>query len=87
MRLGGETLGTQLGYYSSFEAPVHVTPGALLEVEVNSTRALGRDGLVGEMDLEADGVLLQGWGGIGGHVYLERRGAAYLVDPYVRPAS
>lgn len=36
------------------------------------------------MDLVLDGVGFGGWGGIGGHVYLEARGKAWIEAPHVQ---
>lgn len=44
----------------------------------------GKDGLEGEADLTTDGTNLGGWGGIGGHVTLISRGAAWLNNPHVQ---
>jgi hypothetical protein len=47
-------------------------------MQVNATRRLGVDGLVGEEDLITDGTGLGGWGGLGGHVYLEIRNSGWV---------
>ena len=57
-----------------------------LTLEVNSTRDPS-DALSGteEVNVAPDGVLIGGWGGLGGHVWLEARGSVWMVDPFVRP--
>jgi hypothetical protein len=55
-----------------------------LTIEVNATRDEGVDGLQGEEDLETDNTGLGGWGGLGGHVSLELRGAGWIQHPHVQ---
>jgi len=90
----------QTGYLSNLECEVtkhvhsrdsfgYLTNASLaIRLVVNSTRALGSDGLVGEEDLlSGDGENIGGWGGLGGHVRLEARSKeGWLLDPWIRHA-
>ena len=52
---------------------------------MNSTKDnTGKDGLDGEEDLDTDGTNMGGWGGLGGHVSLESRGAGWIVHPHIQ---
>ena len=80
--VGGALIGQHTGYLSPFEGDVtkHIAGGKLaLQIEVNATRHQDFDGLQGEEDLETDGTGLGGWGGLGGHVRLELRGAGVRI--------
>ena len=56
-----------------------------LTLEVNSTRD-PTDGLSGtsEVNVAPDGFHIGGWGGLGGHVWIESRSNFWLKDPFVR---
>lgn len=83
---GATLLKRHTGYLSPCEVELaDVKDGTLnITLVVNSTRNVGYDGLVGEQDLITDGTNLGGWGGIGGHVTLERRGGAWIMDPHTQ---
>jgi beta-galactosidase/beta-glucuronidase len=85
----GVVVGAHIGYLSPLELDVSEAisqRSLVLSIEVNATRRLDVDGLQGEEDLETDGTGLGGWGGIGGHVRLESRGAGWIVAPHVQHA-
>ena len=90
---GGTVGATHIGYLSPLEVdltPMLRTAGTgptvsvPLSIVINAEKEDGIDGLVGEIDLTTDGTGLGGWGGIGGHVRLESRPAAWITDPFVR---
>ena len=96
--VGDKLIGQHMGYLSPFEGDVTSAilrknlaavggggGGTLaLTIEVNATRDEGVDGLQGEEDLETDNTGLGGWGGLGGHVSLELRGAGWIQHPHVQ---
>lgn len=92
----GDTLVCEhMGYLSNLDCEVEASSipssdtGGMLSIRlmVNSTRALGTDGLVGEEDLITDGTNFGGWGGLGGHVRLEARSNdGWMIDPWIRHA-
>lgn len=78
---------------SDESSPNHIKAAALhnrkrlsLTLEVNSTRD-PTDALSGEEEVNAkpDALGLDGWGGLGGHVWIEARKEMWMADPFVRP--
>ena len=94
IRAGRQHLTSTVGYLLSAEADVtaamhaaHAASTTLsLEIEVDSTRRATVDGNIGSIDLGAVGLhttAFPDWGGIGGHVYLDCREAAWLQHPRI----
>ena len=86
--IDGQIVAEHTGYLSACEVDITAQSlkGDALNVTllVNATRAIGYDGLVGEQDLITDGTDLGGWGGIGGHVWLESRARRWIQSPHVQ---
>ena len=83
--VGGTFVGNHTGYLSSFETDITRHAAASLNVSLAvNTKAGPGDGMEGTMDLVLDGVSIGGWGGIGGHIYLEARGKAWIEAPHVQ---
>ncbi|MDB6168507.1 MAG: glycoside hydrolase family 2 sugar binding protein [Verrucomicrobia bacterium] len=80
-------VGYHLGYVSCFEFDVtpFVKPGqpANVTLQVNSQQQIDVDPLMGCIDIPDH--LFTFWGGIWGHVDLDRRSATWLDEMFVRP--
>jgi beta-galactosidase len=85
--IAGTKVTEHEGYLTRLEGNVsaHVPRGGgslAITLAVNSTKNDGHDGLRGTNDFLDFGET--GWGGINGHVWLESRAAAWIVDPHVQ---
>lgn len=85
--VNGREAGYHLGYVSQFELDVtpFVRPGqpASIALEVNSQQQTDVDPLMGCIDIPDH--LFSFWGGIWGHIDLERRSATFLDELFVQP--
>eukprot|EP01052_Picozoa_sp_SAG31_P001085 SAG31_NODE_35_length_31836_cov_10.841352_4_plen_1036_part_00 len=96
VKANGKFVGNHTGYLGKFEGEVTqnidlVADGGSLNLSLGVDAKQGpTDGLVGCSDFGPDGIPVRGWGGIGGHVRLESRSKAWIVDPHIQhgvPAS
>ena len=91
--VGPTFVGNHTGYLGHFEGEIThcLSPSGILRLNLTIDAKPGpTDGLEGTADLILDEVAIGGWGGIGGHVRLESRHKAWLVNPHVQhsvPAS
>jgi Beta-galactosidase/beta-glucuronidase len=85
--VNGHLAGYHLGYVSAFEFDItpHVQPGqaAVITLRVNSEQQIDVDPLMGCLDIPDH--LFSFWGGVWGHISLERRNAAWLDELFVQP--
>lgn len=85
--VNGREAGSHLGYVSAFEFDItpFVKPGqpASIALEVNSQQQIDVDPLMGCIDIPDH--LFSFWGGIWGHIAIERRSATWLEELFVQP--
>ena len=90
---GGSFVGNHTGYLGKFEGDVTKMVSSSGSLKLNLTldaKPGPTDGLEGTSDDVLDEGAIGGWGGIGGHVRLESRPKAWIVNPHIRhdvPAS
>jgi beta-galactosidase/beta-glucuronidase len=91
---GSTFVGNHTGYLGKFEGEVtHCVSASSGSLSLNLTvdaKPGETDGLEGTADLVLDEGAIGGWGGIGGHVWLESRPKAWIVNPHIQhfvPAS
>ena len=85
--IGGKFVGNHTGYLGQFEADVtaHLSPDGSLDLNLTVDAKPGpTDGLEGTADDVLDEGAIGGWGGIGGHVRLESRPKAWIVNPHIQ---
>ncbi len=85
--INGREVGYHLGYVSQFEFDVtpYLKPGeqAVITLRVNSEQQIDVDPLMGCIDIPDH--LFSFWGGVWGHIDLERRSASWLDEMFVQP--
>jgi beta-galactosidase/beta-glucuronidase len=85
VKANGLFVGNHTGYLGKFEGEVTNFMDGNLNLSLAVDAKQGpTDGLVGCSDFGPDGIPIRGWGGIGGHVRLESRPKAWIVDPHIQ---